>query len=407
MTIVNERFRVFQEWLLSRRIICYTELGVLLQCRSDGEVLFGDEFPGRVENRSDAELAIKSSLRVNLRSGGAESIHSSWEEVVTQYSKRKLTQPAKDRVIALSVTTKEFEFAWQRALGFALNPASGLFPDRMRSGLLWEQAERGPHRRLGNFPTWSWTSIDSGVVWGHHAPNKDAHRLVASRISIRKDMCAFVDIIPVHRAQLGELHNVLGHGATSSTAAAAATVATTLTSTAAAAAAAAKGKAPITSIGVDEDNFAVLRLRARLIPILVKGYFASKERLYVATDTSGHPAREYAYRHDMQRTVAVPSAADILAGWASLEHPDFQDDAVFGSTGPSIYALVVSELRISGDASWGLGYFSGTYKAYNILCVVETDRLAGGFERAGRGAIFGKEAERAVELATTRDVWLV
>ena len=376
---------------------------MFLQCRSDGEVLYGDEFPGRIENRTDAELAVKSSLRVKLRSGGAESIHSSWEEIVTQYSKRKLTQPAKDRVIALSVTTKEFEFAWQRALGFALSHASGLFPDRMRSGLLWEQAERGPHRRLDNFPTWSWTSIDSGVVWGHHAPNKNANRLIASRISTRKDMCAFVDIIPVHRAQLGELHNILGHGATSSTAAAA-TVATTPTSTAAAAA---KGKAPMLSIGVDEDNFAVLRLRARLIPILVKGYFASKERLYVATDTSGHPARDFTYHHDMQRTVAVPLASDLLAGWASLEHPDFQDDAVFSSTGPSIYALVVSELRISGDASWGLGYFSGTYKAYNVLYVVETDKLAGGFERAGRGAIFGKEAERAVELSKTRDVWLV
>ncbi len=169
---------------------------------------------------------------------------------------------------------------------------------------------------------------------------------------------------------------------------------------------------PVTlAADVDDENFAILHLKARPIPVAIGSRFASQEDLYSATDASGHPARILDFKHDMQRTVAAAPALDFAAGWASLEDPRFQGDEVFDGTRPRplIYALVVSRVSDIKAGTLGLGYINlrGTHEAFNALFVVPTEKLVNGFERIGRGVLFGIEVEAAFKRATKRDVWLV
>ena len=74
-----------------------------------------------------------------------------------------------------------------------------------------------------------------------------------------------------------------------------------------------------------------------------------------------------------------------------------------------IFCLVVSRVVDIETGTLGLGYLNrkGTHDAFNVVFVVPNARLENGFERIGRGAIFGKEAEAAFANAVEREVRLI
>jgi len=102
---------VFQEWLLSRRILCFTPSGVYTQCMCPNDTVrnqLGEDIGLDSVSNTDtaAYLPVKYSLRLQFYS--AEDIYCSWESVVEQYSRLAFSYPEKDRMVALLGIAREF-----------------------------------------------------------------------------------------------------------------------------------------------------------------------------------------------------------------------------------------------------------------------------------------------------------
>ncbi|KAK5651663.1 hypothetical protein OQA88_11838 [Cercophora sp. LCS_1] len=406
---------VVQEWLLSRRLVCFTEHGIFLQCRCPGKEASSISPAGLVTYHptlfGDPELAIKSSLSVDLSS--SDAIRRSWEEVVSQYSRRGLTQPRKDRILALTGIASEFTVALKKTTAAHAmekeqpeqEQIAGLLHDDILRGLLWEQTSCKRHKRIPDFPTWSWASIYTGVIY---------QRLQRGTISTYE--CIIADITRVKKNQLFSNNNHASGGPRQLPLFAPSTPATPSTDQ--------------TYTGTDAegdiDNFAVIHLKARLIPVhILRRYLfnssspPSDEDVYVCTDASGHTSRESRFTCTTQRAVVMPGKPGLAAGWASLEHPDFQvsgDDGAGEGRGEErmgvmVFALVIQRVGNISPGSLGLGYVGllgmHSHDSFEVVFVTRHREIVDGFERVGRGSIFGREAMKAFEQSVERDLWLI
>ncbi|RSL39758.1 hypothetical protein CEP54_016264, partial [Fusarium duplospermum] len=105
---------IFQEWLLSRRIVSFTSSGCFYQCQklkprnpTGGEVYV---FKGE---RGSANLVFKSKLRLD-HLNIPKLVFDQWRLTVHLYSGLALTKAGEDRLIALSGAAKEFSKALGR-----------------------------------------------------------------------------------------------------------------------------------------------------------------------------------------------------------------------------------------------------------------------------------------------------
>ncbi|RYP44773.1 hypothetical protein DL768_008798 [Monosporascus sp. mg162] len=163
---------VYQEWVLSRRLLTFSNAGVFVQCQvgrphllTDGEV---EDFTGDAEPELSVENPLYLKLQLNKSSG--KDITKTWERVVETFSSLELSELRSDRLVALAGVAKEFrrgieasEYTIRDEDRLIHNPnryACGLWTQDIH-GLLWEQYEPGPRRRVNGIPTWSWASIAS------------------------------------------------------------------------------------------------------------------------------------------------------------------------------------------------------------------------------------------------------
>lgn len=391
---VLSRGWVFQEWILSRRIVCFTPSGLYLQCRCPDKSPInqhGEAVDRDLTKRSNIELSFKASLSLEFRN--TEGIYFAWEEIVEQYCKLKLSRPQEDRIIALGGIATEL----QKALHMEDNCVAGLWKNDLHQGLLWEKSRPGTLRRFDSFPTWSWASIDKPVNW----PGRE-------RLTLNCDLGFDLMEMPIWGVRDPRTINCVFTGTAKISDEPFHLLSLPGQASAAAEADATTIQLPnsIESTSSDrrhvEGNF-VLHVSGRLQPVLIGSYFEDEASFYLATDVTGHPARSIGA--EKQRAVAVPGERNIIAGWASLEHPEFQDDAAF-SPGPVILALLVSTKHVSAGA-FGLGFVSSSHKAFLVLFLRRSDKVMDGFERVGVGRLFGWEAARGFELAIERDIRLI
>lgn len=145
----------FQEWILSRRVVCFTPLGTFLQCDSDPH--------------PTNELAESVPIeRAHSPTGSSNSVEHTanwfayWYRVVEAYSGLHLTEPAKDRIMALAGIASEMRQALDSGLMTATllgSPrscqlyAAGIWICDIWHGLLWEQRLAGLHERVDGMPT--------------------------------------------------------------------------------------------------------------------------------------------------------------------------------------------------------------------------------------------------------------
>ncbi|TPX11512.1 uncharacterized protein E0L32_007723 [Thyridium curvatum] len=159
---------VFQEWLLSRRLVYFTPAGMIYECVTAG---MSDD-RGEVW---DSQKLTKGLLPWVQEAFGDR--HSRmWYRLVEIYSSKSLTCPVKDIIMALAGVAKEFGDAMMRRASGGSVPVttvhcgleylSGLWAYDLHRGLLWERKVfNGQHRRLHGYPSWSWTSTIGTVVW--------------------------------------------------------------------------------------------------------------------------------------------------------------------------------------------------------------------------------------------------
>jgi hypothetical protein len=167
---------VFQEWLLSRQVICFTQSGIFFECQTElprnehREML---EASNKEDDRKEVELTLKAAFSFDK-----ERPEDLWWDVVEAYSVYELTFPGKDRLLALSGIAAEFSEATKRktavkgrregrdGLAHVDVYVSGLWLNDITRGLLWQQkGSPGGCQRAPGMPIWSRTSLIGPVTW--------------------------------------------------------------------------------------------------------------------------------------------------------------------------------------------------------------------------------------------------
>jgi hypothetical protein len=360
---------VFQEWLLSRRIVYFTPSGMFIECQAErphnerGEV--SQTWPENDLPTADQSLAKNAFLFETA------SINSMWYRIVESYSALSLTKPEKDRIVALTGIAKEFREALTEAASGSgpatatvqcgLESVSGLWLRDLHRGLLWEQkpSECTP-RRLPELPTWSWASTVCPVIWD------DTHNTrIKPEVKVVAVITSEGDVFSMDSLRQSP------------------------------------GFMPPPPRVFDVDNqFACLCMAGKAQRVVVREVFNHEHDLEIASSMSGHGVES---AKDLWRKVCSYLRPTEITGWASFEHPDYQEDSVF-RTGLNIYAFHISTTsRVLGG--YGLGYLTPWHDVFNVLLVRNIDGRK--YERVGVGRLFGKEIEKGFRIATAQDIELI
>lgn len=145
-----------------------------------------------------------------------------------------------------------------------------------------------------------------------------------------------------------------------------------------------------------------------LLPVLVRAHFGTEgEMSTIATLTNSEKStgtNKETPRSGNWRKVCLPDEPKLVSGWASLEHPDFQQDLVFAQS-PVIYDLAVSSEEIRATR-YAYGHFYKTGKAFTVLYVRS---VVGGekYQRIGIGKLYGDIASAAFGCAKERKLILI
>ncbi|KAI1267238.1 heterokaryon incompatibility protein-domain-containing protein [Xylariaceae sp. FL1019] len=390
---------VYQEWLLSRRVLAFADYGLFVMCQTGNpQSLAGDDvrfirdeeddIDDKVDVKDQPDKSFKNSVRANLFS--AESITRIWRSVVQEYSRLQLTKLSEDRLVALSGIASEYGRAVQARReqpqrdnrkrvrnDTTIQYLCGLWFPEARD-LMWEQSEPGPRLRAKGLPTWSWASMGTKVPnpkGGEDIPSKglevrwsDVFQRFSTDCMLEEFIRVPVDPISL-RPQFGAV----------------------------------KGYKPMNVYGND-GRFAVLGILGRLMEVRLHGAFQDDDSRTVAGNITGHDD----VGRDMWRCVTTTASLDLISGWASLEHPDFQ--SVIAAE-PELCALVVSVVpKVQGG--WLLGKNNPHLSAYEVLYLRKIqipdfeDQGRDCYERVGIGRLFGDEVNVAFEATDKSHIWL-
>ncbi|KLU85952.1 hypothetical protein MAPG_04971 [Magnaporthiopsis poae ATCC 64411] len=420
---------IYQELVLSRRLLLFSHGSTFVWCSEGTKTLAGGfvEPPESNTDQQPVDRALRSSV---FDLDTYANIVSAWENIVETYSGLEISLIDQDRLVALAGVAKEFGEAiralqtagqWPR-FDASHRYICGMWKSEP-SALLWEQFPSVPGRRarLPGIPTWSWASMEMRAPSA--APGKGKGSQVVRRgmgvrwsdkqggsPTSRKLKRLECDILKAVRVPVDPRKWEPQFGARD---------AEDAVSTA------------LHEYG-NHARFFALRLRGRLLPALVHGFFLSEEDTGIAANATGHGAN---FGRCLWRRVTTVEDPDSIVGWASLEHPDYQGpDPESPPEDPSqhqqeqnagsgedqrqqrprqpedLFAFVVESMPKT-PGGLGFGNLRGYQTSFKVLYLARKEVSAFGddgcFERIGTGRLFGNDVEALFRGAEERTLWLV
>jgi hypothetical protein len=360
---LRSRGWVLQEWILSRRVVYYTSGGMFFECRSHGP-------------RSDRGERIPTDTRdtkrgLSLRESFEPSDNpfryymSVWYDLVEIFSTLKLSFPEKDRVMALSgIATLASSALRSQQIHGRQDYAAGLWLEDLPLGLLWQcEKSHGTPARIAGFPSWSWASILTPVIYSY-----------CFRCQTPTD--AITDmryVLPGQPANQESENFEVDYAA----------------------------------------NSAQLYLKGRIQRVQVRELFSSKQDIRTASILSGYHGNRDKCNW---RKISTLNAPTTVAGWASFEDPDFQSDGAFVETSPGIYALHVSTIKSRKTVynpceipllqqGFGLGFLNPFQNVFNVLFLISEGGQE--YRRIGTGRLFGKDIQQSFGVASVEEICLI
>ncbi|KAK4228839.1 heterokaryon incompatibility protein-domain-containing protein [Podospora fimiseda] len=353
---------VYQEAALSRRLACFTSTGLHLRCKN--------EYPKPQKNH----LVEWETGSVTMGPGSVfELSYRRWYEVVEGYSGLNLTDANKDRLVALAGIAEEFSFAFE-ASNQNQEYVAGLWRTTLPQSLLWLQTHQGSHQRISSIPTWSWASICTAVHW---AFDPKGNWLPTQWVDTD---CTVVGILhpTVEEVSTGDFDPTAFFDGPIEI----------------------PGSQQVSG-GNPRNRFPILCIKGKLQPVILGGPFESEQDSRIAAEVTRHFLE---YGMIGWRLIASPLDSEHVAGWASLEHPAFQNDDTEEET--PLYALHISTYNgIKGG--WSAGYRGWSHHAYDVVFVRPINTIPDGFERVGAGRLFGREVDQGFKDAEERTINLV
>lgn len=164
---LSRRGWVVQERLLSPRVLHFTNDRIRWECETEKclqeGLPYGLPNTGQSFDQTSREVFSCIPERGSEQSKWGHFNH--WECITRMYSRRLLTYPEKDKLVALAAIAQRFTAV------FSEEYFAGHFRENMPFDLAWSVLGRHPDQDslMKRHPTWSWTSVDAEVssssVW--------------------------------------------------------------------------------------------------------------------------------------------------------------------------------------------------------------------------------------------------
>jgi Heterokaryon incompatibility protein (HET) len=376
----NTLFRrgwVLQEWLLSKRLLLYTPLGLIYECHSDIPRTDGQE---RIEPEG-RKPDVRSSLQLKASFHWTNaSILDFWYHAVEAYSGCHLTKPDHDRILALAGVAKEvgqilINPRRDAAMDEEVNNEmylSGLWLYDIHHGLLWqEDPSSEPWTvRVHEAPSWSWASLMAKVRWPERMQGVEGMFRVTGICLRRRERHERPEYMVVGKKVFKRLDDD-SPGET------------------------AMG---LPRVLFDPTNmYSCMHIRGKLQTVHVRGYLETEENLYTAALSTAYDTGLTSRRW---RAICSPRRPETIAGWGSLEQLR-QEHGTCADFGVAVHALHVSTRHLRSG-----GVFKRADPVLDVLFLEEVERADGVYRRLGVGRIadghlieeFCRSEDRAIQL---------
>lgn len=387
---------VFQEWILSRRLVYFTPAGVMFECATEGlSNDRGDVWPS-AKTRNGFFIAPNRPAYMQGEP------RQSWYYLVEAYSAKFLTKQEKDVVVALAGVAKAFGDLLRVRAAEGMRPVrtvfcgleyiSGLWVYDLHCGLLWQRkAFDGSHRRLDGYPSWSWTSVGGPVLWDSphielRQPSSFRHArwtrdveyepfefpVIYPEANVLSVSTPAGDTLPLSGASLPPLDQFL--------------------------------QTPSDAFSA-LNKTAYLHISGKVGRCIVREKVSDKVDLEILGSLCGKP-RDTKSAQTFWRKVCIPTNPTEIVGWSTIEHPEYQEDVVYEGGVEALALFVATSLheRGYGLGFWGFSGF-GLHTVHHVLFIRE---LHGNrFERMGIGRLFGKDVAQMHRETPIRDLELV
>ncbi|KAK5655978.1 hypothetical protein OQA88_5116 [Cercophora sp. LCS_1] len=351
--ILLRRGWVFQEWLLSRRLVTFASAGVYFDCQTElTRNSLGDRL-GIPKDLSQHAFLIKPLVNFN----GPERLEDTWLSIIEAFSELELTFPQKDRLLALSGIASEFSVALGSAKQ-AFDPfVCGFWLSDIYRGLLWQGKRKDDKRaRMDSWiPSWSWASLLAPVSFA--AMKRPQTTTVACSIQgfTRRDNSVYPSPIYLHEKVSSD--DIGPHY-------------------------------PITA------EYTGLHIECALCLVSVWGLFTDNDPTSLPVPVPEGPLRKVSLMEGGGRDVC---------GWASFDDSDFQDQRSFWD-GQDTFALhVLTSKPKNGWLEQGLIW--GWESLHMVLFV----RRVGGdtYRRIGMGGLWGSAVKKKLSNSLRSTIQLV
>lgn len=358
---------VFQEYLLSRRIVLFTPTQIFFDCQSEPprSECMDMVFSPKLQPAQDEVLGWK----MNMHIASVDCAEDKWYSMVEAYCLLKLTKPGKDRLVALSGLAKEFQakFAAQdnvrdpKPLGYL----AGLWLRDIHFGLLWEHRTLPDKRAevpLASTSSWSWAGVMTGVSWpkrGRHVQN--VLSIVGARLADG-----------THYTMKAETSTRNGH--------------------------------PTSDNMTLDDMSLALIVSGRLHPVWV-GKCLDKDGCEEAADVTGYRQRSERKPKSFPpfRAVRSMSSPGFVCGWAVCDAPHIQEQLDTYELTTVIALHVSTESGLSGGV--GFGYLSLWHKVSHVLFLEQAGERQ--YRRIGVGRLFDRNIIEAFDRSPLEEIELI
>lgn len=400
---------MYQERVLSRRLIAFSGSGFFLYCHTKGpRAPIGDHFLGV----SATEKTIMDLELWKMQQTGKpfSSNYMHWPTIVSEYSGLGLSKLAQDRLVALAGIASEVGRSIEAertrnrlcdeetSSEHTLRYACGLWLVEPRIDLYWEQATTGLRRRVPGLPTWSWASMADRIK-----RTDNGQEILAGGMGVRWPMTWLGN-----PESVSKIRN------------------TTVIATEDNQSWLPQFNQPLRSIPEyqygNATRFVILTLEGRLLPVHIGSQFTDMEAELAADltnieisdpdsiNSALEPLNEKRpWGAELWRGVCLPSKPNTILGWASLEHPEMQSDSTVTSSG-QIFAFFLGRNEEKGG--WlRLGPWLVDRIFYNVLLLRRATTSTPGFdncfERVGIGGLWGLEVDKQYQSAPETTLSLI
>ncbi|KAI3325803.1 HET-domain-containing protein [Xylariaceae sp. AK1471] len=347
---------IFQEWLLSRRVIYYTDYGLFFECQTHSSQNDGHELaqpisssqydPKEINLRPELRWAHIANTSLNLKvliGLGKTPPDELWYRLIEAYSFRDLTRPEEDRLIALSGIKGGFEEILQQSpdTHWSLEYTAGLWISDIHYGLMWHQEKDSLNNsKVQNLPSWSWAALIAKVRW----PRRGQAMTAACEMSLTGQPEGHEAVSGTSQHPFPDLGSL------------------------------ASSPSPIISSHA-------LHVHGKLIPVLLRQDISQSDELQPVMYITDFEER---FSCTSIRQVCSVSNPYLVGGWGSLEAVEVQE-RLQQSQGITVFALHVSTRKVHKSAIH-LGSLWGSYDIFEVLyldCIGE-----GKYRRVGVGRIY-------------------